>query len=262
MSASTPEASPPEDWYDAELPFLQALEHEVARSAERAAQAPRERPASTPPRSPARIRRGSYERRGSHTRTTTRVARRVLTLVALLGLLGASAFGAREALSGAGASPVDVRRGEFALVAHSIAGSESWSLEAYRLGADLCRVLLAPGSEGSRCSAAPPPGTVDVTSTIGALQRYVFGVTGPRIAWVAVRSGSVARTIRTRALSPARARRAGLPLSARYFVTVFARPYGAPDPPVLVRGLDSERRRVGAALVSCIEGEEPRQCPG
>jgi hypothetical protein len=260
MSPSPPEASPPESWYDAELPFLQALEREVARSAERAA---RERPGSaSPQRPPARIQGGSHRHRGSHTRTSRRVMRRALTLVALLGLLGASAYGTREALSGAGSNPSVLRRGAFVLVAHGLAGSESWSLQAYRLGPNLCRALLATGSEGSRCSPAPTLGAVDVTSSVGALQRYVFGVTGPRIAWVAVRAGGTVRTVRTQALSPALARRTGLPPRARYFVAVFARPYGAPDPPALVRGLDSARRRVGAPLASCIEGEEPRRCPG
>ncbi len=260
MSPSPPEASPPESSYDAELPFLQALEHEVARSAERAALPPHER--SAPRRPPVRIQSGSHARRGLHTRTTRRVVRRALTLVALLCLLGASAFGAREALSGAGSNPSVVRRGAFVLVAHGVAGSESWSLQAYRLGPDLCRVLLAPGSEGSRCSPAPSLAAVDVTSSTGALQRYVFGVTGPRIAWVTVRAGGAVKTVRTRALNSALARRAGLPPGARYFVAAFARPYGAPDPPALVRGLDFARHRTGAPLASCIEGEEPRQCPG
>jgi hypothetical protein len=262
MSPLPPEASPPERWYDAELPFLQALEREVARGAQRAGQAPREQRAQRPRRPPARIQRSSHTRRGSHARTTTRMARRALTLVALLCLLGASAFGAREALSGAGSNPSVVSRGAFVLVAHGVAGAESWSLQAYRLGPDLCRVLLAPGSEGSSCSPAPALGAVEVTSSIGALQRYVFGVTGPRIAWVAVRASGTVRRVRTRALSPARARRAGLPPNARYFVAAFTRPYGAPDPPVLVSGLDSARRRVGALLASCIEGEDSRQCPG
>jgi hypothetical protein len=284
MNALPPEGPQEEDPYDPELPFLSALEREVARSAERAArtahmwQAPgraeprphgsrREPPHAaiqpqahthTHPQPPIAPRHGA--RLGGRQRAGARIARRSLTLVALLCLLGASAFGAREALSGGGpSSPLAARRGTLVRVARGGDGAERWTLDAYRLGNELCRVLVVAGTEGSRCAPSPAPAALTVTDLLGPQRRYVFGTAGAQVASVAVQSGGESLRVPTAALTPALARTGRLPARARYFVAVLPRETG-PDPPARVRGLDGGRRPVGAPFTVCVENAEPSQC--
>jgi hypothetical protein len=239
--------------YDAELPFLRALELDVRQSAERAA---RVRHKVRPSREPIRVRRGL-----GRPLPTARVARRALTLVALLCLIGASAFGAREAFSGAGSNPTTVSKGALVPVARGSAGSDNWVLRAYRLGGELCRVLVVAGNEASLCAPPPAPGGVAVTNLVSPLWRYVFGVTGEQVMQVAVHAGGAARTVSTIALDPAVARDAGLPARARYFVLALMRPSGRPDPPALARGVNAAHRPTGPVYAVCVQGTEPRQCP-
>ncbi|HXB65688.1 MAG TPA: hypothetical protein VNV42_12535 [Solirubrobacteraceae bacterium] len=280
MSLLPPEGQEAEEPYDPELPFLAALEREVERSAERTARGALERqaPGRAQPRShasrrepsharvhpqrhpqpPAAPRRGA--RLGGRQRAGTRIARRSLTLVALLCLLGASAFGARQALSGGSpSSPLVTRRGALVPVARGGGGTERWTLDAYRLGGALCRVLVVAGSEGSRCAPAPAPAALTVTDLLGPQRRYVFGIVGTQVASVAVQTGGESLRVPTAALTPTLARAGRLPLHTRYFVAVLPRETG-PDPPARVRGLDVRRRPVGAPLTVCVENAEPSQC--
>jgi hypothetical protein len=250
-----PETRPP---YDPELHFLETLEREVARSAERAARANHGRASKGPTTQPPARRPGAEH--GWHVRDTgRRIARRSVTLVALACLIGASAFGAREALSGSGASQIAPHRGAFALVARG-GSAESWTLRAYRLGSALCRALVVAGNQGSRCAPPPAARGLSVTDVLGPQRQYVVGVAGRRIAAIAVRSSGAVRLIHTFTLDRAVARRGGLPARTRYFVAILPRLIARADPPVRVRALDDRQRPIGAPLTVCVENTEPSQC--
>lgn len=280
-------SEPAEYAYDPELPFLAQLEREVRRDALRAARhrtgVARERRAQTHASAgtvrgaracsrelgSGRDDRGLARARGARrgdagVAVSARIARRSLTLVALLCLIGATAYGAHRVLaggSGASPNPAAVLRGAFVLVAQGGTGAERWSLRLYRRGEDLCRVLLIAGSEASRCTPAPGPHTLAVTSVVSPLRRYLFGVTGSAVAQVAVHAGASHQTVATRTPDAAHTRAAGLPARMRYFVAILIRPRGRPDPPALVRGLDAQGRPTGRARVDCVQAPEPRPCP-
>jgi hypothetical protein len=240
-----PDAEPP---YDPELPFLEALEREVHRSALRAA-----RPS---PHAHSRARRGEHSGRGG----VSRIARRSLILVALMCLIGASAFGADRIFSGGVPNPNVVHQGPLVTVAGGHAGTDVWWLRLYRREADLCRVLVVAETESSRCAPAPGAGSLAATSVVSPLRRYVFGVSGGEVAQVSVSVGSSTQTVATHALDTARVGGAGLPGGLRWFVAVLDRPAGAVNPPAVVRGVDAEHRVLGPARVSCVEGGEAESC--
>jgi hypothetical protein len=260
MSAPPGQNDPRPGLYDPELPFLHELERDLRRSAERAMRVHGHRPTE---RSAARPRTviatsGATRRRGS----LPRVARRSLTLVALLCLIGASAYGASQALSGSAPNPTVVRQGAFVSVTAGHAGSDRWSLRLYSRGAGLCRVLVVAETESSRC--APPPGSngLGVTSVVSPLRRYLFGVTGSAVARVSVRAGDTSQIVTTHPLDSTRARAAGLPVTTRWFVAIVRRPVGGPEPAALVSGLDSAGKRMGLPRVDCAETTQRRRCPG
>jgi hypothetical protein len=267
MSTSFPPTDPPESVYDPELPFLEALEREVRRNALRAArrhEAHARRGAGTaaiPGRQPAPLpAKRSRERDDATFRGVSRIARRSLMLVVLLFLIGASAYGAREILSGGSSNLAVVRQGPFALLGSGHAGGDRWSLSLYRREGELCRVLLVGENESSRCSPAPGGTSVALTSVVSPLRRYVFGVTGGDVAQVSLRVGGHTQLVPTRAPAAARARSAGLPAGARWFIAILNRPAGNANPPAVVRGLDAESHSLGPARFSCVETAEPQQC--
>jgi hypothetical protein len=269
MSASPRRVPGADSPYDPELHCLRALEREIRRSAERALRVSPVHVPDAERRSPRRSYGAATEERrrrpfgeerhswrgsastgpfpfAGRSQRGSRVARRSLTLVALLCLIGATAYGAQQVLSGSSTSPVAIDQGPFALVAQGRAGSDDWSLRLYRRGGELCRVLAVAGdAESSRCIAPPAAGALDPSSLVSPLRRYVFGVAGRAIAWVTVSVGGRTSTISTYAPDATRARRAGLPAGARYFVAVLPRPAGGSDGPALVRGLDSRLRPLG-----------------
>ena len=247
MSTSLyPDAEPP---YDPELPFLETLEREVHRNALRAARPPISRRGRTHAR--------QVERPGSG---ISRIARRSLTLVALICLIGASAFGAEEIFSGSAPDPNVVHQGPLVTVASGHAGADVWSLRLYRREADLCRVLLVAETESSRCAPAPAVRSLALTSVVSPQRRYVFGVSGDDVAQVSVRVGSSTQTVATHELDAARAGAAGLSGGMRWFVAVLNRPAGASNPPAVVRGVDAEHRALGPARMSCVETGEAESC--
>jgi hypothetical protein len=284
-----PELPPGDGWYDPELPFLAQLERTIARDARRLARAhaqhpPHPAPSRPPlgtgetagPWEPARRgalrprrdqRRALQQRRAGirvSTSTTARIVRRSLTLVALLCLIGASAYGAHLVLTGPAhttPNPMTVSQGALVEVAGGVAGSERWSLRLYSRGGELCRVLFVAESEASRCTPAPRSRTLLVTSAISPLRRYIFGVSGAAIAGVRVHAGALALTVATAAPDPADTRAAGLPAHVRYFVAILSRPPGAADPPALVRGLDAAGKPIGPARIDCAPTPNPRPCP-
>ena len=235
--------------YDQGLGFLATLEREVGRQARDAA------------RDHARL---SRTWRGPGRRSAPmRVARRSLTLVALLCLIGATAYGAHRVFSsgsGGSSSPELNGHGAFVLAAQGDSG-ERWMLRLYRRGPDLCRVLVVTESESSRCAPAPAPRTLGVTDAVGPLRRYVFGVTGSAVAKVAVHAEGETQTVATRAPDPLSARAAGLPPGARWFVAILTRPIGRPDPPTFVHGLDAAGHPVGPVRVDCVQTPDPVPCP-
>lgn len=277
MSTGSPPIDPPEGAYDPELPFLEALEREVRRNALRAARHHEARArhdagmgmGSTgelaPPgtHSTGGSARGDARHGAPALRGFSRIARRSLTLVALLCLIGASAYGAREVFSsGTTSNLAVVHQGPSVLLATGHAGGDSWSLRSYSREGDLCRVLVvSDSSESSRCAPAPGPRSISPTSVVSPLRRYVFGVAGDDLARVSVRVGGSALTVPTHALETARAHAAGLPAGARWFLAILGRPAGNSNPPAFVRGLDAQGRVLGPARVSCVESSEPQQCP-
>jgi hypothetical protein len=255
--------------YDPELPFLGSLEREIRHKATRAARSadtPRGRsrgPASAHTTAPyGRSAQRPARERGDRASLpgASRIARRSLTLVALLCLIGASAFGASQILSGRSNDPAVVRQGPLALVASGHAGPDSWTLRLYRRGGDLCRVLVVAEAEASRCATAPAAGAVAVTSMVSPLRRYVFGVTGREVPQVSVRVAKLTRTVPTRAAADPSARAAGLPSGVRWFLVALPRPTHGSDPAALVRAVDTQRRPHGPTHVSCVETAEPRSC--
>jgi hypothetical protein len=235
-----PDAEPP---YDPELPFLEALEREVHRSALRA----------------AHLHTRTHARRVERSEPggISRIARRSLTLVALICLIGASAFGAGEILSGSAPNPNVVRQGPLVTVASGHAGADAWSLRLYRRDADLCRVLVVAENESSHCAPAPRAQSLAATSVVSPLRRYVFGVSGNDVAQVSVSVGSSTQTVATHALHVGAA---GLSRGVRWFMAVLDRPAGASNPPAVVRGIDTEHRALGPARVSCVETGEAESC--
>jgi hypothetical protein len=254
-----PDAESP---YDPELPFLEALEHEVHRHALRAGG---RREESAPQRSsPAasRSQRPTGDRRREHSplRGTSRIARRSFTLVALICLIGASAFGAGRIFSSGAPNPNVVRQGPLVTVAGGHAGADTWSLRLYRRETDLCRVLLVAETESSRCAPAPGTRSLAVTSVVSPLRRYVFGVSGGDVAQVSVRVGSSTQTVATHALDTTSVGAADPPGGMRWFVAVLDRPPGVPTPPAVVRAIDVEHRTLGSGRVSCVETGEAESC--
>jgi hypothetical protein len=260
--------------YDPELPFLHALEREVRRHARHVA-ATRRRAHSAP--SHAELsRRSSYDSEHeyrAHTRAPrtwfggARVARRSLALLALLSLIGASAFGAGRIFSAGAPNPATVHQSAFLAVAGGTRGGERWSLRVYTRGEELCRVLVVGQDESSRCSAAPGVLALTSTSALSPTRRYLFGVTGSRVATVNVRAvradGGVNVRVPTRLLpplppvDPAGKRK---PDGERWYVAVLARPVGEPDPPLRVQGLDRDGHPVGVAVLDCPETTELSRC--
>jgi hypothetical protein len=274
MSADPgPEAEPAGHSYDPELPFLEALEREVRRKALRAARrsgaSQRPRPdtlvaealpdRALPDRPPGGARR---PRRGARRslQGAPRIARRSLTLVTLLCLIGASAFGASKILSAGAHNPTVVQQGPFALVASGHAGTDGWSLRLYRRAGDLCRVLVVAETESSRCAPAPGPRAFATTSLVSPLRRYVFGVTGNEIAHVSVHVGNSMRTVATFAPNATATRGAGLPAGVRWYIAVLSRPTHGSDPTAYVSGLDPSGRTLGPVRISCVEAAEPQPC--
>jgi hypothetical protein len=245
MIADSSPIDPPEAAYDPELPFLAALEREVRRNALRAAHGHE-----------GRIRLRSPV----HGHGASRMVRRSLTLVALLCLIGASAYGAREALSGSTPNLAVTHRGPFALLSSGHAGTDRWSLQLYHREGELCRELAVAGNESSRCAPAVGAQSVATTSVVSPLRRYVFGVAGSEVAQVSVHAGATVRVLPTHELAAAHARAAGLPVGVRWFLAILDRPTGNLNPPALIRALDAQGHTLGPAHLSCVETNEQQQC--
>lgn len=272
----------PEQLYDPELPCLEALEHEIRRRALRAARGAARvyvatGSADTAPHSHAAtgsaapghagerrqrtsLRGWSPPGRRRSSQTAARIARRTLTLVALLSLIGATAYGARAVFSGGSPNPAAVEQRPFVLVASGSSGGEHWTLRLYRRGGELCRVLVVAEAEASRCGPVPAPGQLGVTSVVSPQRRYLFGVTGDAVARVAVHVGEAAQTLTTYELSRRQARAGDLPPGARYFIGIVARPRLGADPPALVRPLDAAGRPTEPARMDCVEAAQPQSC--
>jgi hypothetical protein len=274
-----------EPWHDPELPFLDVLEQAVRRKAERATIRHEQRghlsfsagerrsgvsmpeahavpqgwrsPGPTGP-STAVPAASTTARRHDAMRRSGRVARRSLTLMALLCLIGASAYGASEVFSSSAPSPLGGKRGAFVLVASGKSGADRWKMRLYTRGSELCRVLSVAETEASDCASAPSAKQVEVTSAESPSHRYLFGVTGSGVGRVRIRLGHKTRVLSTRA--PAHERSTGLPAQVRYFLAVVARPAGGANPQAMVEGLSTADRPLGKPVASCLETGEPGRC--
>jgi hypothetical protein len=243
--------------YDPELPFLEKLEWHVRARAEHEAREARARPAN--PRA-ARIsaRAGGPLILGAR---AARITRRTAILVGLLCLIAATALAAGTGLFTPGQSPVVNHQGAFVLVASGHDGIDDWTLDLYVRNGQLCRALAVSGqAEASRCAPDPAVGAIGASGLQGAQHSYLFGVAGARVQAVRVRAGSVSLTVKTGALGGERARAAGLPSSARYFVAVLSRPLGGADPVAKLTALGAANRRVGRSQLACLEEAAAPPC--
>jgi hypothetical protein len=270
-----------EPWHDPELPFLDVLEHAVRRKAERATihheqrghlsfsserrpdlsespEVPRRRRSSALTPSAAIPTAFTTARRHDAMRRSVRVARRSLTLMALLCLIGASAYGASEVFSSSAPNPLGGKRGAFVLVASGRSGSDRWKMRLYMRGSELCRVLSVAETEASDCASAPSVKQVEVTSAESPSRRYLFGVTGNEVGRVRIRLGHETRVLSTQA--PDHGRSAGLPSQVRYFLAAVGRPAGDGDPQAMVEGLNTAGQPLGKPVASCLETGEPGRC--
>lgn len=273
MSTGSPPVDPPEGAYDSELPFMETLEREVRRNALRAARRHEARARHAAGMgmgstgelvtSSTIVSTGGAQRHDApRLRGVSRIARRSLTLVALLCLIGASAYGAHKVFSNGAPNLTVTHQGQSALLASGHTGADSWSLRFYRREGDLCRVfVVANSSESSRCAPAPGPQSVLPTSVVSPLRRYVFGLAGGDVTRVSVRVGGSTLVVPTYMPSFARAQAVDLGSGARWFLAILQRPAGNSDPPALVRGLDARGRALGPARVSCVESAEAQHCP-
>jgi hypothetical protein len=263
---------PPTYRYDPELPFLYELEREVRRRAIEAAHSHgRQRsPASSAnadlTSDPAHRRSGptpTMTRRtgmGERHQARSRLLRRSLTLVALLCLIGASAFGAGDVLSNRAPNPAAVNQSAFIRVAGGRAGPDTWSLRLYVRNGEICRVLLVAEAASSRCSSVPSARTLGVTSVVSPTRRYLYGVSGAAVTRVAIHAGQATVSVPTHALPVATTRAARLPAGVHWFVAVLHRPVGEPDPQALVRGSSSTGSFTTKALSDCSEAPEAQPC--
>lgn len=277
---SDPNGPGPEPWHDPELPFLEVLEQEVRRRAERATVHHQQRQrlsfvAVDPPRAsipqpcatgmrertnapaPSRHRRVAVRRGALH--GPARMARRSLTLMALLCLVGATAYGAREVFSGA-PNPLDTRTGALTVVAAGTSDSDEWRLRLYMRGDELCRVLSVAETQASDCAPAPAAKSIQATTTQSPFHRYVFGVTGPAIKRVRVRIAASTWTVPTQAPSRQAQRTAGLPPQMRFYVETAARPGTGANPIATVEALSVAGTPLSKPVPSCLETGEPGHC--
>lgn len=243
--------------YDPDLPFLAELEQRVRAAAEESERAHRasRRAASAAASASAKPRMRPMGR------TAARITRRTAILVALLCLVGATAFGARSVLFSSAPSPLTAGTGSFVSVASGRYGSDVWSMRLYTHAGELCRVLtVLPQEEASGCAPAPSSGVLNVSDVTSILRRYVFGVAGASVRSVSVHAGENVLMLPTHALDAGQARTLGVPPSTRYFMGVLRRPLDEPDPPAFVTGLSAARRRLGAVHVECIQEVDPPPC--
>lgn len=276
------DALEPKRWHDPELPFLDVLEQDIRRKAERAAlhheqrqqlsfvgQRPLASSAPGEERAPAHGRLSKQisaafpaqtRRGGELPRTSMRIARRSLVLVALLCLIGASAYGASEVFSGGATDPLDAKRGAFAVVASGHLGSDSWALRLYMRGGELCRVLSVAETEASQCAGTPGPDILEATSLQSPSRLYVFGVTGSAVARVRIRVAGQRRTVATRSSSARQERIADLPARVRYYLFSLPRASAPTSPAALVEGVGTDGHTLGKPVPSCPETGEPGRC--
>lgn len=272
----------PKRWHDSELPFLDVLEQDIRRTAERAAIRHEQRhhlsfvgqrPAASPaPGGQRALARGHLSeqtsaapaapprRGGELPRTSMRIARRSLTLVALLCLIGASAYGASEVFSNGATDPLAATRGAFALVASGHPGSDSWTLRLYMRGGELCRVLSVAETEASQCAGTPAPDSLEATSLQSPSRRYVFGVAGSAVARVHIRVAGRRQTIATSSPSAHQERVADLPTHVRYYLFSLPRASAPTSPAALVEGVGRDGHALGKPVPSCPETGEPGRC--
>ncbi len=280
------DVSDPDWWHDPELPFLETLEEEVRRRAQRAHMSHERRQrlnfAGTQVRSGSIARPhatlsgreslphlaraavdsadpSSTRQRGS-LRMPMRMVRRSLTLMALMCLIGASAYGASMVFSSRAPNPLAAGRGAFALVASGGSGAGTWRLRLYMRGDELCRVLTVAETETSDCAAMPSAREIAVTSAQSPSSRYVFGVAGSKVMRVRVRLGHTAQTLTTRTPASGSSRLAGLPLGLRFYLGSFARSSRESGQVARVVGLSASGHPLGQPTPSCLETGEPGQC--
>ncbi len=237
--------------YDPELPFLSELEQHVrarAQQGERRRNATTQAPTTGPQLS-------------AFSPVAARMTRRTAILVGLLCLIGATALAAGTGFFTGAQSPVIDSQGAFVPVASGHDGDEHWTLRLYIRNDQLCRMLVISGqAEASRCAPNPAAGNIGVTSLLSAQHSYLFGVAGSHVRAVRVRAGSSTLTVETRAIGGERARAAGLPSSARYFVAALTRPLGTEDPLVLLSALGIAHRRIGKSHLTCLQEAGPPPC--
>jgi hypothetical protein len=268
----------PEPWHDPELPFLDVLEQDLRRKAERAEirhqqrqhfSSTWQRPSHSTAAGGAHLSdragtsQGSPSKprlRGDLPRTSIRIARRSLILLALLSLIGASAYGASKVFSGSTPNPLAPRQGAYAAVASGRSGADTWKLGLYTRGNELCRVLAVGEVEASQCAEPPSATGIEATSAESPARRYAFGVTGAGVLQVHVRLGNQSATVATHLPGQRQRRTAGLPAGMRFYVVALPRPADDGSPEALVQGIGAHGKALARPVPSCLETGEPGHC--
>jgi hypothetical protein len=236
---------------DRELPILDELGAEFTRLIEfDEARAAAPRTAPTP--APAGRLPGLF--RGRRGRRPARVTRRVAVVLVLLCLVGGVALAARFG-GGGGDGPAHTAP---ALLGR--AGGGAWHVSAYRDQGRLCLLLaLRDGPLTSDCGPQPGPTEVRATGLRDGSRRLVAGLTGPRVAAVAVRVGERTVRVGTRAADDrVAAEEAGVRSGDRWFVAPLVA--GTGPGAAFVTPLGSDRRRLGPAYVDCSLGVVGAAC--
>jgi hypothetical protein len=235
------------DRYDPDLPFLAELEAEVTRAAKARLGAVETAPVDAQPVAARRP-----PRRPPWSRAWARVPRRAAVLALMGCLVGATATATvlldERAPSRAASAPAVVERAT---------APEPRELTLHGRGGRLCATFLLPTTVDTTCQPAPAAGGGFARSATSAERRYVFGVTGRRVATVDVRAGGRRVRAETRPLPPAAAE---LDPGARWFVVVLPRPAGERDPLAEVRLYTREQASPATTLVDCSLGQLDPRC--
>ncbi|HTB49412.1 MAG TPA: hypothetical protein VK701_00410 [Solirubrobacteraceae bacterium] len=228
----------PDTLRDTELPILKELEADLAV----------ELRALAPP-VPRRA-------RGHALRNPARVARRVMVLVALLSLVGASALAGRSVFGSSHESTSAT-----VLLSSGGHGSERWQLEAYLHEGAACYALFLTDTLSSVCGT-PEGSSVRVTSALSPTRRFVVGFARGDVARVSVRIGHRALVVFTHPVSAAPgARRARLPVGLRWFATSLSEE-AARTAPALVTARDKTGHVLGSPVLDCSLGGNGAVCQG
>jgi len=236
--------------YDPGLPFLAELEGRVHDFAKAHLETATQTARSPIPRTPAprRARRSS----------PARLVRRTAILVALLCLLGASAFGAGAVLFTGALNPPAPHQSRSVTIANGFSGSTHWSLRVYTRAGQVCsELIILSQQEVSRCAPRPADAALESTGLAGITHSYLFGLVGSRVRNVDVAAGRDSATVATRALG--KRSHLDIPASTRWFIAVVPRSPGPVIHSATLTARDADLHLLGRRH-TCLGEDGPPGC--